>query len=181
MEAHNSAETVKGPEPTLTFKGEELLVSHIKEAQRIGNCIGINHLRLMAGEVLKKAGVKDCEVGEKWLRLFFNRHPEIGKRLAENTEIARSLAITRPNMKFFYDTIEPFIKTKHSTKIFNLDEVGFDMLNCRERVSPTAATSAPSCSRIITYLAPLLPSYGRSWPSRAQRTWRLCGPAPGCT
>jgi len=123
-----------GPSPILTYSEEERIKKWILDKAKLGFPMHPNEVKDSVQKVLKIASrpnpFLDDRPGDKWLKLFLQRHPEISKR---NTEIiSKSRAsVTETAISQWFSELKKFIDDKNimdmmtdPNRIYNADETG---------------------------------------------------------
>jgi len=95
-----------GPQPRLGVDVEDLLVDYVKQCQAMGMCVNEAQLMNKAKELAARLNVTDNVGGNKWLELFYGRHPDLAKRQAQLIEISRVTGINRDAVERYFDILE---------------------------------------------------------------------------
>ena len=127
-----------GAPPKLNLKTEEWLANWVLSHARINNAITVDMFNTKAAEVFATLGDATVKGGRSWRRGFYRRYPLLSNKIAENTELARVVAMHPTTLQRWFDFVEPFVQTTPASMFFNLDEVGVDLLNQRSRVRARA-------------------------------------------
>ena len=117
----------------LTMEQEQKLVQHCLDMARLGYGYDVLQIRNIVRYYLKD---KECEVTSGWWQKFKERHPEITRRRGEALEVQRASALNAQNIAPFFEKLKlAFTVCKRmsggvdvtSARIYNMDEVGFDL------------------------------------------------------
>lgn len=71
--------------------------------------------------------------GEKWIRNFLKRHPNLSMRKPQSMALARAKGFSKENVTLFYDLLEPELrKVKMKPhRVYNVDETGITVVQSR--------------------------------------------------
>lgn len=116
----------RGPEPRMSTAGEAKLVQWLQTNESIARAVPMGVFKVQAGRIARDIGDRTFKGGRNFTRRFFNRHPELTKRTAEVTEHSRLYAVHPKNLEKYFSELEPLLKDRPDTHIWNFDESGFD-------------------------------------------------------
>ena len=120
----------RGPPPKLGRSGEAALVTWLQECERTGMCVTLRQLAEMAKRIAEELDPLDTfKGGRAWFDAFMQRHPELSVRKPEKTEHARLYALAPWKLKEYFQLLKPLIVDRAASKIWNLDEIGWDLMN----------------------------------------------------
>ena len=124
-----------GPPSVLSIAEEKKLVEYAIEMSRIGYGRTKQQILETVQKILKKDGrenpFRDDKPGNKWWKLFVQRHTELSLRVPEPLQQARALSCTSEAIARWFTDFEQFVDT-HDLKdkphhIWNADESGFPL------------------------------------------------------
>ena len=72
--------------------------------------------------------------GQAWQRGFFSRFPHLNVRLSKGQSRARLVNFNRISVADWYSHVEELVAEFEPEEIVNMDDVGFDLENIKERV-----------------------------------------------
>jgi hypothetical protein len=107
----------------LSYTQETQLVDWIKEMGRRG-------LPMTPALIIEYASeIHGKRLGEKWLRLFRKRNPDLKARWASGLEACRAQAVNRTVVSEFYDILQELVETYQipPENIYNMDEKGIQL------------------------------------------------------
>jgi hypothetical protein len=119
---------------SLTADEEALLVTAILTAQRANQPMIREDIKYMVKEFIastkRKTYFTDGKPGQKWMRFFLRRHPEISLRSPEILEVNRSKQLSTAVLnRFFEEVLLPVVRKDNllgNPKLWwNIDESGF--------------------------------------------------------
>jgi hypothetical protein len=116
----------RGPDPFLGHAGEEILVKWLKLNEDLGRCVPMSCFKEKATRIAGDVGHAKFKAGPNFTRRFFKRHPELAPRTAEVTEHARLYAVHPKKLTEYFDMLTPLVKNVPPTRLWNMDESGFD-------------------------------------------------------
>lgn len=120
----------RGPPPKLGRRGEAALVAWLQECERIGMCVSLKQLAEVAKRIAADLDLLDTfKGGRAWFDAFMKRHPELSVRKSEKTEHARLYALAPWKLNEYFLRLKPLIINREAGKIWNLDEIGWDLMN----------------------------------------------------
>lgn len=119
----------RGPEPRMTSAGEAKLVEWLKLNESIARCVPLSCFKEQVARIAGDIGDPTFKGGRNFARLFFQRHPELSRRVAEMTERGRLYAMHPVKLKEYFDKLRPLLEGLLATHIWNMDESGFDYTN----------------------------------------------------
>ena len=125
-----------GRPTTLTSEQEEELSSVIQDMERRMYGLTPEDVKRIVYSFCEKNCIEhsfnECnqQAGKKWLKLFFNRHPELSLRKPEGTSIHRALGYNKSKVKEFEKVLHNELFDENGSRrippenIFNVDETG---------------------------------------------------------
>jgi 4-hydroxybenzoate polyprenyltransferase len=123
----------RGPAPLLTPKEEDALVEYVNEVSHIGLPISYEQLKKKGNLILSKKMKLPVDrfkknLGNKWLRRYLLRHPEIVQKKAEKTDPKR-LDLSISTIEQYFENLRKIrLENKISEdRIFNADETGIPL------------------------------------------------------
>ena len=140
----------RGPKPTFGLRGEAELVKWLQMHERIGKCVSVKLFSTFAARIALELGIDDFKAGRDWHDRFFARHPELAKRTGEKTEHKRMYAVNPFAINEYYEKVAPLVKDRAPSKIWNMDEWVFDLMNISNGLVGARVLSA-----LHTHVVPL--------------------------
>lgn len=136
------SKTSFGPDPQLTIEGEAKVTSWLKFHEVIGKCVELSSLKNVVRKIATDVGLS-ITGGRAWLRAFMRRHSQLAVRTGELTSHTRQHAVNEATVATHFATIKPLLEGRPSSKIWNMDEGGFDLGNAgNKRVSSRRIVSS---------------------------------------
>ena len=125
-------------------------------------CVTLPQLALVAQQIAKDLDIGDLfSGGRAWFKAFMTRHPELSVRTPEKLEHARAWAVSPLTLKEYFARVKPLIIERTPEQIWNMDEVGCDLMNIKDpKVRLQSAHGFQCCPRnppSSQQLPPLIP------------------------
>jgi hypothetical protein len=126
-------------EAELVLWAEDLLPKHASPER--------GDLQKKAKQLAEKHGIDPQTVGgEKWIRLFLNRHQHLTLKWPQQVEAVRATATSTSNLTAFYENVASQFKyyppstldawcTVDPNRVYNMDECAVSLKNMRNKVS----------------------------------------------
>lgn len=127
--ADNVSMSKRGPQPHLSVAGEAKLYKWLTVNEELGRCVPIAAFKEQAARIARSIGDVRFKGGRDFVERFFKRHPQLSSRTAEMTEHSRMYAVHPQKMSDYFKTVEPLLKDRPSTHVWNVDECGFDAMH----------------------------------------------------
>ncbi|XP_020298074.1 uncharacterized protein LOC109862427, partial [Pseudomyrmex gracilis] len=126
-----------GPPTVLSCEEENRIKQWIIDKACIGYPMHPNIVKSAIKNVLDKAPRPNCfknnMPGQKWLKLFLKRHPEIGLKYAEVLSRSRA-SVTEENIRQWFAELKTYLEKENasdilsnSSRIYNMDETGMQL------------------------------------------------------
>ena len=124
-----------GPRSILTTAEEEQLVQYVVEMSRIGYGCTKQQVQDMVQAIIEKNNrpnpFTNNRPGEKWWKLFKERHPVLSLRQPEHLQLSRARCCTPEEIRTWFVEFEQFLVVNGvkdcSSQIWNADEAGFPL------------------------------------------------------
>lgn len=133
-----------GPNPTLGFDGEKMIVNWVKAIAQRGFPVSkwdlLSSVEKLVSEMKISNTFTNGKPGQKWLALFLKRHPDIAERTVEKLTRVRGLVKEEHLRKWFHE-VETYLSNEqlldiltNPARVFNADETAFMLCPKGEKV-----------------------------------------------